>query len=468
MGKPPGYPTRGTTSIPRPKYTNRANGFIVNYGSEDENEEIKAPRKLKSYTAEFKLKVIKHAKILEQGGQQEVWSGSVALLLRNEAESSKNISNSISPPNGYHNDCQEDGSIEEQHDFIVTDDFSNNSSLFIMMGCDLAPQFDSPYENFKRAMMENFIEETMHALGTKNIDKYCLDILYMQLNWGSDESIEQNMEDAKGALNKSRHSEEVLHKICRVASQISTIVRARNIKEIVTKFGKKCKKYLQHPIQSPKTYELPSVSSSVEATLVRSLQTMLQKDIQLNRMNNIGLRSTCKRVSRESSESPTQACPSNEFSSVALIEFVQSSIPDGPTVLKYLLALVRSLESDLAIQNEMIDLLGMKNIDLVEKILANRKVLAEELNENFMRCKKLRKQINQGVNVPSNPIVGGNIVLQSESGLKSRKRMMKEEKKMKKELGKVVGALSEVERLQFEEAQRDALKQKELELANKG
>ena len=38
--------------------------FIANYGSgsEDENEEIKTPKKLKSYTAEFKLKVVKHAK----------------------------------------------------------------------------------------------------------------------------------------------------------------------------------------------------------------------------------------------------------------------------------------------------------------------------------------------------------------------------------------------------------------------
>ena len=38
--------------------------FIANYESEveDDNEEVKTPRKLKSYTADFKLKVVQQAR----------------------------------------------------------------------------------------------------------------------------------------------------------------------------------------------------------------------------------------------------------------------------------------------------------------------------------------------------------------------------------------------------------------------
>uniref|UniRef100_A0A914CEE6 Activating signal cointegrator 1 complex subunit 3 n=1 Tax=Acrobeloides nanus TaxID=290746 RepID=A0A914CEE6_9BILA len=146
-----------------------------------------------------------------------------------------------------------------------------------------------------------------------------------------------------------------------------------------------------------------------------------------------------------------------------LIQVVNYTNEDSETLLKHLISLLRSPHGNEEIQNDLIDLLGVDHFELIGKILLNRISLTEEINEGYMKRKKLRRELEEGVILPNMP-TASSIIVQTGAQKALRKELIKEQKKAKKELNKIVAALDEDEKFELEATRREQERLRELEI----
>ena len=100
------------------------------------------------------------------------------------------------------------------------------------------------------------------------------------------------------------------------------------------------------------------------------------------------------------------------------------------------------------------DLLGFDHLDLVARVLKHRIQLTEEINEGFMKRKKLRRELQEGVNLPLLP-PASSIVVQTGAQKALMKELQKEQKKAKKTYNKILGALDPDEKFEIEATRRE-------------
>lgn len=154
------------------------------------------------------------------------------------------------------------------------------------------------------------------------------------------------------------------------------------------------------------------------------------------------------------------SCSSNQVLTVeTLVEQILSFYNLKESSLIIAMNLIKSYQFNDEIQEPLINLLGLDNCDFVEKIIANRGTLREEINEYFQRCKNNRRsKISNGETVlDTEPTLQpGLVTFQSKSNQKLQKKMLKQEKRMKKQLNKMPS---------FNWAEKEEIKnsQKELE-----
>jgi hypothetical protein len=98
--------------------------------------------------------------------------------------------------------------------------------------------------------------------------------------------------------------------------------------------------------------------------------------------------------------------------------------------------------------------LGVDHFELIGKILLNRISLTEEINEGYMKRKKLRRELEEGVILPNMP-TASSIIVQTGAQKALRKELIKEQKKAKKELNKIVAALDDDEKFELEATRRE-------------
>ncbi|CAD5212065.1 unnamed protein product [Bursaphelenchus xylophilus] len=137
---------------------------------------------------------------------------------------------------------------------------------------------------------------------------------------------------------------------------------------------------------------------------------------------------------------------------------------DQPDMLMQRLSnLLNGRQSDEAIQQELVDLLGMENFELLQTIIGSRKQLAEELPDFLMNKVKEQRRQEAG---PSDPTsrYAGSVTIRTKKEAQLQKQMRKEEKKTEKEFKKLVLTMGHEDKMALELARAEQLKQRQREL----
>ncbi|CAD5207281.1 unnamed protein product [Bursaphelenchus okinawaensis] len=144
--------------------------------------------------------------------------------------------------------------------------------------------------------------------------------------------------------------------------------------------------------------------------------------------------------------------------------FVMLREYDQPTVLMQRLSeLLNGRQSDDAIQQDLVDLLGVENFDLLQTLIENRKTLAQEIPDFLVR--KVKEQRIQEAG-PPDPTAryAGSVTIKTKKEAQIQKQMRKEEKKTEKEFKKLVLTMGHEDKMALELARAEQMKQRQREL----
>ncbi|MFH4974499.1 hypothetical protein AB6A40_001208 [Gnathostoma spinigerum] len=135
------------------------------------------------------------------------------------------------------------------------------------------------------------------------------------------------------------------------------------------------------------------------------------------------------------------------------------------SVIRIVLELLQSAHSDDQLQGELIDILGFEQFEFVGALLESRSLIKAELASHKCQENRTSEAIRARQVMPG---YCQQVVVQSKLQSDVRKELRKEQKRAVKELNRITHAFGEKEKLEIELAQRDLLRQRQLELDGMG
>uniref|UniRef100_A0A0N5ALP4 Activating signal cointegrator 1 complex subunit 3 n=1 Tax=Syphacia muris TaxID=451379 RepID=A0A0N5ALP4_9BILA len=147
-----------------------------------------------------------------------------------------------------------------------------------------------------------------------------------------------------------------------------------------------------------------------------------------------------------------------------LLALINSLYEDSGSIRNHFIELIQSRKNAEEIQSELIDLFGFDQFELVQKILDSRDSLTKEFQTMKKRGDLALAMINKELFQVTEQVNGApycqQVVVDSTSELELRRGFRKEKKKVKKELDRILRGSSEKEKLEFEIAYQNLMKQK--------
>ncbi|CAJ0576483.1 unnamed protein product, partial [Mesorhabditis spiculigera] len=146
-----------------------------------------------------------------------------------------------------------------------------------------------------------------------------------------------------------------------------------------------------------------------------------------------------------------------------ILQSVRDLFDEGATMAKALLELIEGPKTVDQLQEELIELLGFEQFELVGQILEFRDELRQQAKRAKLEIYKSSRMAES--KAPENPNVGQSIVVQSSSQAELKKEIRREQKRNKREMSRIQNAFGEDELLELELAQKEQLRERQRELA---
>ncbi|KHN86946.1 Activating signal cointegrator 1 complex subunit 3 [Toxocara canis] len=173
-----------------------------------------------------------------------------------------------------------------------------------------------------------------------------------------------------------------------------------------------------------------------------------------------------QRANDSSGDLPCSSRDGQKLSVVELLRSIGSLYEDSESICRHMLELLTSTRSDEALQSELIDLLGVEQFDLVGTVLESRAELVAEIDAMKDEGKKQSKiaRIMALKAVKDCPQYCQQVVVQSKMEADLKREVRKEQKRANREFNRITHAFGEEEKLELELAQRDIMRQRQMEL----
>uniref|UniRef100_A0A915CGS3 Helicase ATP-binding domain-containing protein n=1 Tax=Parascaris univalens TaxID=6257 RepID=A0A915CGS3_PARUN len=238
-----------------------------------------------------------------------------------------------------------------------------------------------------------------------------------------------------------------------------------NSRNIAEEFYRSLEKSLCITIRRPCASDF-KVSWNYSRRICWKKAKMEKLEVQKKNSHNVAAVDSNSTAISASADEPCSSQSGKKNSVFELLRSIEGLYEDSESIERHVVELLTSARTDDALQGELIDLLGIEQFDLVGALLECRASLLAEADAMKDESKKHSKIAQMMTLKPAknSPQYCQQVVVQSKMEADLRREARREQKRANKQLNRITHAFGEAEKLELELAQRDIMRQRQLEL----